>query len=330
MIIKAYEYVYPPDGMSCHASHFALLPDGSVFAVWFYGSAEGNGDVCIWGAKRTGGRWGKPRRLTEDDGIPHWNPVLHVSDGGRLFLFYKKGETIPEWHTEVMTSDDGGDSFSAPRELVGGDSGGRGPVRNKIIRLSDGSWLAPASTEGGGWKCFADRSTDEGVTWKRSEDITIPAGALRPGIPPEEKRRGLIQPAFWEDPRRPGHVTALMRSTEGRIFRADSDDFGATFGKARATGMPNNNSGIDADLLPDGRILLACNPRSVPAGSIWGKRTPLSLFVSGDGGGSFEKLTDVATGDGTFAYPALRISGNSVYLTFTWNRKLIYFVQLEL
>ena len=41
-----------------------------------------------------------------------------------------------------------------------GDRGGRGPVKNKVIVLSDGTWLAGASLEPDAWDVFVDRSGD--------------------------------------------------------------------------------------------------------------------------------------------------------------------------
>ena len=53
MKLLANEFILPfVEGMSCHASHFVLLRDGRVFCVFFYGSAEGNGDVRIFGSFR--------------------------------------------------------------------------------------------------------------------------------------------------------------------------------------------------------------------------------------------------------------------------------------
>ena len=330
MILISNEHIYPPDGSSCHASSFAILPNGDIFAVWFRGSAEGNPDVCIFGARRSGEKWSEPVRLTADDGVPHWNPVAQVMPDGKLRVYYKKGIATGCWRTEYIDSEDGGISFGPSLEAVPGDrSGGRGPVRNKIAVLSDGSLLAPGSIEYDGWKCFADRSEDGGKTWSRGADIVIPPADLRPSVPPDETRRGLIQPVFFEDPERPGRVVAFMRSTEGFIYRAESRDFGRTFGEAAATKLKNNNSAIDLDRSPDGRLFLVCNPTGVPEGKIWGKRTPLSVFVSYDLGESFEKLTDIAAGDGTFAYPCVRFFCGRLYITYTVNRLMINFVCLE-
>ena len=108
-----------------------------------------------------------------------------------MTLFYKVGNEIPYWQTMAKTSSDSGESWSEERELVPGDFGGRGPVKNKCLVLKDKSILAPASTEQDGWNCFTDRSFDQGKTWIRSETIRPIAGSV--------KNSGLIQPTLWQD-----------------------------------------------------------------------------------------------------------------------------------
>ncbi|MBQ7321272.1 MAG: exo-alpha-sialidase [Clostridia bacterium] len=322
MRILANEFVLPiRDGRECHASHFVLLNEGQVFCVYFYGTKEGKDDVRIYGSLRTSdGRWSEPRPITEDDGLPHWNPVLLRCHDGRVILFYKVGKPIADWYTRYMVSTDNCRTWSESRELVEGDrSGGRGPVRNKAIYLRDGTVLAPGSTEQGEWKCFFDRSTDGGLTWARSEDICLPRELLFRYESTHKK--GIIQPSLWQDD---GGIHALMRSTEGAIFRTDSAD-AVTWCAPYAIDMPNNNSGIDLARLPDGRIILACNPVS----DNWGARTPMSLFVSDDGGYHFSLLTHLTTMQGEYSYPALQYENGSLHITYTWNRKTVQYFCLS-
>lgn len=317
---------------SCHASHLAVLPGGDILAVWFAGSREGADDSAIWCSRRTGGKWSQPVQIAAGEGEPCWNPVLMNLPGGELLLFYKIGRLIKEWRTLCKTSKDGGRTWSEASELVAGDRGGRGPVRNKVAVLSDGAWIAPASVEDGIWTSFADRSDDQGLTWKRSEDIGIPGidrkdiHAVRSDIPVSEQSfygRGVIQPSVWES--RPGQVHMLMRSSEGFIYRSDSQDGGLHWSEAYPTTVPNNNSGMDVVRMDDGTLVLCCNP----VGINWGPRTPLVLMASSDNGLTWTKEAVLEEGEGEFSYPAIIADGDHIYLTYTWNRVNIAYRKLR-
>ena len=309
LIGKEFIMALPPVP-ECHASTVAKTGPDSETAAWFGGAKEGKNDVMIWCSRRENGVWSKPLAAAAEPDIPHWNPVLFSMEDGCLRLFYKIGHTIRDWKTVYTDSADGGRTWSLPRELVSGDeSGGRGPVKNKPIRLSGGTILAPCSTERGQWKCFADIFAD-GV-WTK---YPIPA----------EDGANLIQPAFWESA--PGRVHALMRSDRGRIYRADSSDGGKHWSTAYPTALPNNNSGLDCVMTESGILVLVCNPVE----ENWGPRTPLTVFVSADNGAVFRRELDLEAGEGGFAYPAVIAEGNRIYVTYTWNRKNIVRCELEL
>ena len=142
----------------CHASTVLALPDGSLLCCWFGGTHEGESDVGIYLSRRTDAGWSEPKLLV-NGAAANWNPVLFAGADGRLLLFYKQGQQIADWQTWLLQSTDNGETWSGPQELVPGDvSGGRGPVRNKPLRLASGRILAGASTEHGIWKAFADIS----------------------------------------------------------------------------------------------------------------------------------------------------------------------------
>ena len=323
MHIVTREKIMPANltGRNCHASHLLPLPDGSLFAVWFEGTKEGENDVCIWGARRSpDGHWSEKRRLTEEDGLPHWNPVLFRKTNGEVLLFFKKGTPIPRWYTMVQRSGDDCATFSPAQELGPGDVGGRGPVRNKILRLSNGTLAAPASDENGQWRAFIDLSTDDGETWHRGDWLQL--------FPDEEQyhRRGVIQPTLWES--KPGRIHALLRSSEGCIYRTDSADFGAAWCAPYPIDLPNNNSGIDLAPLPDGRLILAYNP----AGENWGPRNHIALAVSADNGNTWQPLIDLENEPGLheFSYPCVIAAGNTLHISYTFDRVNIAYWQIEM
>jgi len=310
----SYEFAFdgPVPFESCHASTLAVLASGAVVCAWFGGSREGAGDVAIWAGRRTESRWSGPVRVAGEDGMPHWNPVLFCPDGLALFLYYKVGRTIPGWKTMVMESADGGVTWSPARELVTGNIGGRGPVKNKPIVSSEGHWLAPASVEGRYWDAFVDRSADGGRTWSASALVGFPHDDTYEGT-------GIIQPALWESP--PGRVHMLLRSRTGRIWRSDSADGGGSWCAAYPTCLPNNSSGIDLDRTDGGALVLAYNPVGMPKGP----RSPLVLGASLDEGESWKQAAIAEIEPGEFSYPAILARGKEVMLSYTWNRKRIAF-----
>ena len=306
------EFVFEEDRpfAQCHASTVVETKSGDLLTAWFAGTREKNPDVGIWMSRRTGGRWSTPTRAAKIRETAHWNPVLFKDADGAIHLFFKVGLDVPNWQTYWMTSTDDGKTWGRPAELVPGDDGGRGPVRNKPIILSDGAWLAGASTEKGAWIAFADRSEDHGRTWTRSH-----GWALSPVQIPGD---GAIQPTLWES--EPGQVHALVRTTGGVIGRTDSPDLGRSWTQIYPSGLPNNNSGIDLLKLDDGRLLLMYNP----VAENWGSRSPLNLALSTDNGATWRDLASIESEPKMeFSYPAIVRTATGVAISYTWKRQRI-------
>ncbi|HEX6972136.1 MAG TPA: sialidase family protein [Limnochordia bacterium] len=304
----------------CHASTLAPLAGDGWLCAWFGGTREGAPDVAIWGAIRRRGRWSEPFEIARHPGVPCWNPVLlamppsgsDLSFEPHLWLFYRVGHTIPGWRSYVRESLDGGLSWSEPRPMP---DGFLGPIKNKPLVLSDGSWLAGSSVETAAeWYVRMERSADCGATWTASRDLRLA------GCP-----KGLIQPALWESA--PGRVHALMRSRSvGRICRTDSQDGGISWSAPYRTDIPHNNSGIDVALLkrPGERaawLALACNP--VEHG-----RTPLEVWLSPDNGQSWPHRIVLEDQPGEYSYPAILATAQGCVISYTYRRERIEFARL--
>ena len=338
------EFIASPVKGHVHAS--TLLPlegEGDYLAAWFEGSKESAPDVSIRGARRMGGKWESVRTLAKvNPDSPHWNPVLRRADDGRIELFFKVGRNCADWRTYVQESRDEGVTWSVARELVAGDvSGGRGPVKDKCFKLKSGRWLAPASREFDPvanwelktlWRSFVDISDDDGRSWRASPPFPVPDGM--PSWANGKKPFGVIQPTLWEDER---GVHALMRATDGWIWRSDSADAGETWSKCRRTSLGNINSGIDCVKASNGRIYLVLNgPAADETKSRF--RNHLEIKVSADGGENWALFATLADDvffqpDGRkteFSYPAIIEPRPGVLaVTFTWNRRQIRFVEID-
>lgn len=296
----------------CHASTVLRRPDGEFLVAWFGGTEEKDDDVGIWLATGHPRQWSAPQEIAKIRHDPHWNPVLFQAPDGTIYLYFKVGKQIDHWETWVKTSTDGGRTWSEASELVADDRGGRGPVRNKPIILSDGTWLAGASHEDEGvWNAFVDRSTNRGQSWTKSPYLEVDREELLGS--------GIIQPTLWES--EPGRVHMLLRSSAGAIYRSDSEDYGQSWSPAYRTELPNPNSGIDLTRLPDGILALAYNRDD----QNWGARAPLSVALSEDNGATWPRVLDIEQGEAEdeFSYPAIISWGDTIAVTYTWQRKRI-------
>jgi len=337
-----------PPWRQCHASTIVHGVESDLLLAFFAGTREGTADNAIYlvrgsrhhqgGEQKSAGvptpswSWSAPTALT-DAQVAHWNPVLAWSPRGRLTLFYKRGSPISRWQTWRATSHDDGRTWSQAVELVPGDRGGRGPVKNPPLALASGRWVAGASVEAAGlsagtatWDCFADVSDDDGDTWTRSTNVPIDHDAINgPGV---------IQPTLWNG--REGLVF-LMRSSTGRAWRSVSTDEGDSWSPGEETNLPNNNSGLCAALLPDGRVICAHNTSEIP----WGPRNELALSVSTDDGSRWTqvKLLDSlrastsritpddngvdTDGEGELSYPTIIVNADDILVSYTRQRRHI-------
>ena len=300
-----------------HASTIVKLSNDNLMSAWFGGSGEGDDDVRIWCSVYSNGSWGKAYQVPSKDTVAHWNPVLE-NFGSYVRLYYKVGTTTKNWVTKYVDTYDNGKTWTEAKELVAGDTtGGRGPVRSKLLTTSKGVIIAPASTEQGTWRAFFDISVDGGKTWTKTNYIIAKNN--------RGKNVEMIQPTLWED--LDGNIHALFRTKAGKIYRSDSSDGGYTWCQAYATDLPNNNSGIDVVMTDNGWLWLAYNPLSTN-----GMRYKLRLAVSKDNGKTWEKVTEIESSGiiwHEFSYPSLIEDGNRVYLSYTYKRKKIKYMFIE-
>ncbi len=301
---------------SCHASTIAETPGGLVVA-FFGGTEESNPDVGIWVCRYQNQKWSDPLEvatgiMTDGKRYPCWNPVLYQVKDGVLMLFYKIGPSPSAWWGMLKRSYDGGMTWSEGIKLP---DGFMGPVKNKPVLLSNGTLLCPSSTENDGWQIQMELTADLGKTWTKA----VPGRS--------ERKWNAIQPTvlFHNEER----LQILCRTREGCIAESWSADFGKTWSPLNTTSLPNPNSGIDGVTLIDTRQLLVYNPVTTAQGGRSGPRTPLSVAISSNGKNWNETLK-LETESGEYSYPAvIQTRDGLVHITYTWNRKLIKHVILE-
>lgn len=320
--VVAVEFIYTKAPFpQCHASTIEQTPAGLV-AAWFGGTREGHRDVGIWLSRRVKGKWTAPVQVADGTGskdakgqpqrYPCWNPVLFQPKRGPLLLFYKVGPNPRAWWTLLMTSKDGGKTWSKPRRLP---KGFLGPVRNRPIQLANGTILCGSSTEHDGWKVHFEWTADLGKTWRKTDPVK------------KSREFATIQPTLLTYP--DGAIQALCRSRKEVITETWSRDGGKTWSAMAATKLPNPNSGIAAITLKDGRHLLVYNHTKRLALTPRG-REMLNVAISKDGK-NWRKVLDLENERfNEFSYPfVMQTSDGKVHITYTWKRRRIKHVVLD-
>ena len=294
----------------CHASTLVEIP-GGLAAAWFGGTAEGKRDVEIWFSTHQEGQWAAPRSVADGvqasgERFPCWNPVL-FREGDDLRLYYKVGPSPREWWGMLITSSNNGQDWSEPQRLPDGILG---PIKNKPVLLGGKRLVAGSSTEHDGWRVHMEWTDDAGKTWEKSSPLNLKGGLES------------IQPTILQ--LSDGRLQILCRSKNARqVTTAFSKDQGATWSDISATTLPNNNSGLDAVTLKDGRHVLVYN-------HLTRGRHQLHVAMSKDGE-NWEAVMILENEPGQeFSYPAVvQTSDGLVHITYTWKRRRVKHVAFD-
>ncbi|TCS90289.1 putative neuraminidase [Anseongella ginsenosidimutans] len=312
----------------CHASTIVETPSGIV-AAFFAGTYERHDDVGIRVSRLENGAWTYPEEVAngvQNDTLryPCWNPVLFRPEGGPLLLFYKVGPSPSTWWGMLISSEDDGKTWSAPRKLGEDEKIGHllGPVKNKPVQLADGTIICPSSTEtenaasGDEWKVHFEISKDGGNTWEV-------AGPINDGTTFDA-----IQPSILTYP--DGRLQVLCRTRQDVIAQSWSEDQGLTWSEMTATGLPNPNSGTDAVTLKDGRQLLVYN-HTTKEGPEPNNRNMLNIALSEDGISWTPVMTlENKPHEAGYSYPAvIQASDGMVHITYTYWRESVKHVVID-
>jgi len=352
----------PAATVQCHAANLIQLPDGTVGCAWFGGTQEGLSDIAVWFSRQApDGTWATPVAVSDDPTRSEQNPVpLAAAD--RLCLFYTAQISGAQDTAEVRlaVSRDSGRSWTAEHTRVPSHDGVGTFIRQPPVMLDDGRMLLPVfycpRPQQGRWVGDEDYSgllisSDGGSTWA-SHQVPGSTGCVHMNV------------LRLHD----GSFLGLFRRRQAdAIHRSHSTD-GITWTAPVPTGLPNNNSSIQAVVLQDGRVVVAYNHSRAadaqqrrsslydeidgsdehtstrPGLAFWGApRAPLTLAVSSDGGLTWPIRRNVEEGDGycltnnsreglnrELSYPSLlQTPDGLLHLAYTRFRQAIKYVQLH-
>ena len=208
-----------------------------------------------------------------------------------------------------------------------------GPTKNKPLLLGD-KLICPSSTETDGWRIHFEILDLKTNQWHKTAPAKVAKAITtmdmgKPNAQPKEIM--CIQPTLLK--MADGSIKALCRTKNGRIATTTSRDGGETWSEVTLTDLPNNNSGIDAVTLQDGRHILVYSHVGVEPGKEMGPRTPLNMAISDDGEhwSLFSSGEESTAPQGELSYPAIIQGANGhIYLSFTWLCQHIFLEDITL
>jgi len=354
------EAYLPSPAVQNHAANLAFLPDGSLACVWFGGTLEGKGDICVWLSRLApqSSRWSQPQRLSDNPDRSEQNPVLLTAPDGRVWLYHtsQPGGRQDACEIHARVSQDGGATFG-PSARIGDFTGVF--IRSPLQVTPTGRWLLP------GFRCIAAPGTlwtggldtavalysaDQGESWQ-AEEVPDSLGAVH--MSPVAALHGRM-PAFYRD----RFAMAVQRSV--------SRDGGDSWAMTAPLDLPNNNSSIQAIRLQDGRIAMVLNPVNAAmsdarraslydeidagavagtGGAVWGvPRAPMAVAILDADGERVLSVTPIDTSSGAcltnnsqdgqnreLSYPSiLQDPAGDLHVAYTCYRRAIKYVRMPL
>ncbi|MDR2918020.1 MAG: exo-alpha-sialidase [Tannerella sp.] len=311
------EFIYDSTSfVSVHAPTIEETPSGLITA-FFGGPYEGNPEVNIYVSRLVDNRWTAPVKVA--DGIVNdtlrkacYNPVLYQVPRKELILFYKIGKNVQDWSGYLIRSYDHGMTWSSPEALP---EGFLGPIKNRPILIGN-TLICGSSTEDKGWRIHIEFTKDFGTTWTKTDPLN-------------DATWGIIQPSFLLH--QDGKLQFVCRSQNEAVVSAFSDDDGKTWSSPFALPVPNNNSGLDAMTLKDGRFLMVYNHVKAAESAYQDrKRTPLNVAISNDGIHWDASLILEDSPIKEYSYPSV-IQGmdGMVHIVYTWRREKVKYVKID-
>jgi len=302
-----------------HPATVTELDTGDLLLAWYGGDGEYATATTVYGSRLPAGAgpgaWTTPVPLARNPMYSMGNPVLWQAPDTNVWLFLtvRPGRTWSTSRIAAKISGDRGHTWS-DAFMVTFDEGTM--VRSRPIALSDGAHLLPIYHETG-----ADTEKtgpDTGSIFLRFDPKTRQWSRSNKVL----SRMGNLQAAVVETA--PGQLFALCRrggdyepGDDGFVVRTESRDGGRTWSPGVETEFPNPNAAVDLLRLRNGHLLFVYNHSM-------NDRTPLRAVLSTDGGRTWPRQLDLASGPGDFAYPtAIQTRDGRISVVFTSDERTV-------
>ncbi len=299
-----------------------------------------NGDLLFIYTHFTGGEGDHTEahlasRTSEDQGIT-WSfmdrvilpneadlNIMSVSlerlENERIGMVYLRKQSLSDCRPYLRTSDDGGETWSEPIEIVPDPEAGYYATNNsRLVKLTDGRLLLPLSlhtgadhpvfTKYGHAICYY--SDDQGKSWSHSPPLLTES--------PESEVRVIVQePGVVE--LQDGRLMMYCRTNAGCQYIAYSGNRGESWSPLRPSDIISPRSSASIARIPStGDLLLVWNNHENIPPELEGKRTPLTTAISKDEGETWENVRILEENPyGWYCYTAIAFVDGHALLAYS-------------
>jgi len=284
------------------------LPDGRLLLAYTHftggGADEAAADIVGRYSGDLGSTWGEPFVLQVNDAQQN---VMSVSllrlPTGELLLGYLRKNSLEDC-TYVIRRHSGLQTSFGPEIAVTAPTTYYVANNDRLVRLSTGRLVVPAAEHraapeswAGVGLCFV--SDDNGITWRRGEELRV------------EGQAGLQEPGVVE--LRDGRLLMIIRCSLGAVYKSYSSDGGLTWSEPVSTGLTAPVAPATIKRIPStGDLLIVWNHSP-------DRRVPLSSAVSRDEGETWEHVRDLEPAGVSFAYTSICFVGEVAVLSY-WSQ----------
>lgn len=315
------ETLLPSATPAVHSAALVDLSGGDRLMFWFGGRREGATDVAIWQSRFHAGEWSAPRAIVRPESASsnEWryikkigNPLAVRLANGDIQLFFVS-VSLGGWagsSLNQMRSSDGGQTWSSASKIITSPFLNISTlVRTRTVPLADGGFYLPVYHE------FL-RKFPELLRFDRAGQLVDKTRM--------SQQHQLLQPALVQigDQK----LASFLRDGKGQyVHLQESRDAGQNWSAPQPLSLVNHDSSLAVARLPDGRLLAVYNDGAH-------MREQLALAVSTDARhwrhmGWLERRP----GSGEeYSYPAILVDGETVDISYTWQRKQIKHVRFNL
>ncbi len=293
---------------------FIGLKNGRILYVYsrFEGSSSDHAPARLMGrfSGDNGQTWTKTDKLIIDrEGDMN---VMSVSllrlQNGSIALVYARKNSLDDCIPQMRISNDEGNTWSEPKPVITDQAGYFVVNNDRVVQLTNGRILVPVSlhkTKATEWshkgKLSCYYSDDNGVSWKNGQVVPTPDSVVT-------QEPGVVELAD-------GRVMMIIRASGGRQYQAFSSDGGISWTHAVPSGLRSPISPASVKRVPGTKDLLAVTNNNGEYGPGYhkAKRTPLTVFLSGDNGITWQAIADIENNpDETYAYTAIHFQGDHI------------------